>query len=103
MVLLSGEAEVRGMFGHGVSMLKPGALIGEIAWLDHNPRTADVVASSEVQVAVFPADLLEKLDLEAPDVMAQLLYNVSKVLCSKLRWAQRLIDADAATNPWPDR
>ena len=102
MVLLSGEAEVRGLFGNGVSLLKPGALIGEIAWLDHDPRTADVIARTDAQVAVFPVDLLEKLDLEAPDLTAQLLYNVSKVLCSKLRWAQRLIDAQDAID-YPDR
>lgn len=103
IVLLEGEAEVRGLFGQSVSVLKPGALIGEVAFLDRGPRTADVVATKESRVAVFPEDLIAWLNLEHPDITAQILYNVGRVLSSKLRWAQRLIDADDATNPYPDR
>jgi CRP-like cAMP-binding protein len=103
LVILSGEAEVRGMFGQGVSKLKAGSLVGEIAFLDHGPRTADVVALSDVLIGVFQDDLIAWLNQEHPDVTAQILLNLSQVLCSKLRWAQRMIDADDASTPWPDR
>ncbi len=102
LAVLEGEAEVRGMFAQGVGQVKPGALIGEIAFLDRGPRTADVVATADSLIAVFPEDLLDRLSGDQAEIAARVGLNLARVLCSKLRWAQRLIDAgDAAAGGGP--
>ena len=99
MVLVKGEGEVRGLFGQPVSLLKRGDLIGEMAFLDRGVRSADVVVTKSAEVAVFPEDLFESLNQEHPDIAATVLLNLSHVLCAKLRWAIRLMDANEAVSP----
>ena len=102
LAILDGEAEVRGMFAQGVSRVKTGALIGEIAFLDRGSRTADVVATADSLIAVFPEDLLDRLSGEHAEIAAKVGLNLARVLCTKLRWAQRLIDAGDAAGGGPE-
>ena len=51
------------------------------------------------RVAVFPENLFETLNRDHPDIAATVLLNLSHVLCAKLRWAIRLMDANEAVSP----
>ena len=99
MVLVKGEGEVRGLFGQPVNVLKRGDLIGEMAFLYRGVRSADVVVKADAEVAHFPEDLFKTLNKEHPDIAAVLLLNLCHVLCSKLRWAMRVMDANEAVSP----
>jgi CRP-like cAMP-binding protein len=51
-LVMSGEATVR-RNGRRVATLGPGAYFGELALLDRGPRSATVVAETEVELAVI--------------------------------------------------
>ncbi len=93
MVLITGYAEVLGLFGDVVNVIQPGGLIGEVSFLDGKPRSADVLCRNSCQVAVFSKEVIAWLDMERPDILSQLLYSIGRELCLKLRTAQRVIDA----------
>lgn len=50
-VILDGQAEVEGR--HGKATLGPGEFFGEIALLDHGPRTATVTAATPLRCLVL--------------------------------------------------
>lgn len=93
LVLLSGEVKICGVMGDEVGLVRPGNLLGEISFLDHQPRSATSIASTEVVIAEFGADLLFRLTERDPLLEAQVLYNVALVVCKKLRFATKQIDA----------
>ena len=97
MVLLTGKAKVFGMFEDLVNVIEPASLIGEVAFLDEKNRTATVVAQGNCEVAVFSPSVIATLNAERPDIVSDLLYNIARELCTKLRTAQRLINATDAT------
>ncbi|HEY0866288.1 MAG TPA: cyclic nucleotide-binding domain-containing protein [Fimbriimonas sp.] len=80
----------------------PGSVIGEIALIDDQPRSADAVAKTRVKVARIPAKELRNLMWEQKDVGFVMLANLSRVLCGRLRQASAMIDTlmDAAADPW---
>jgi CRP-like cAMP-binding protein len=93
MILISGRANVFGMFEDIVNVIEPGGLIGEIAFVDRKARSAAVVAKTACEVAVLSEDVITRLTKNRPEIVTQLLYNIGRELCSKLRSAQRLINA----------
>lgn len=64
-VLVSGSASVY-VRGEYVTTSTSGSLIGEMALIDHRPRTATVVADSEVSVLRFDSDAFRSLLEEMP-------------------------------------
>jgi CRP-like cAMP-binding protein len=86
-VVLSGEAEVR-KDGTVLAVRGPGAFVGEIALLLDTPRTASVVARTDMTI-----DVIERRDFKAfladhPELYEQLLTAV----------AARLAEQDALTD-----
>ena len=65
----------------------PGSYIGEIALIDHRPRTATVVATTPVSIEVIGQREFAGLLEEVPELSQQLLATV----------ARRLADLDAKT------
>jgi len=53
---------------HFEHMLGEGEVIGELAFLEHTPRNADVIACRDSRVLAIPADSVYKLFLEDPKV-----------------------------------
>lgn len=85
-VVLSGTLSVLhqrdGMVGH----IKSGEIFGEMSLIDNRPRSATVVAETEVEAAILsPADFREELS-ENPDIAIRLL----QMLCDRLREAEAL-------------
>jgi CRP/FNR family cyclic AMP-dependent transcriptional regulator len=71
-VVLVGTARVsRG--GRKLATVGPGAAFGELALLSKGPRTATVVAVSDMEVAIITRRKLTKVLTEAPDFARKLL------------------------------
>jgi len=87
-VLLSGTAEVQ-RDGATVAELGPGAVIGELALLDGGPRTATVVATTDVGVIVLNRPAFNAVLDEIPTLAHQLLVTLAHRL--------RAADADDDT------
>lgn len=80
----------------------PGGVFGEIALLDDQPRSADVIARHKVKVAKIPAKALRDFMWDHKEIGFVLLVNMSRVLCTRLREASHKIDilTDASADPW---
>jgi CRP/FNR family transcriptional regulator, cyclic AMP receptor protein len=66
-VIEEGEVEVR-KDGELVTTLGPGDFLGEIAIMEHDRRTASVVASSPVSAIVMGAREFEAMSKEMPSI-----------------------------------
>lgn len=74
-VIIAGTASVY-VSGQHVASLGPGSMVGEMALVDHRPRTATVVGDSELDLLRFDsqafARLLEEMPRASEQVMALL-------------------------------
>ncbi len=89
-VLIAGEAEVWAVreeedLARLVTSLAKGAVFGEIGFLADSPRTADVVALTDGEVLVLTQQVMTRAIAEMPAVAAQVLLNLSLILCERLR------------------
>jgi cAMP-dependent protein kinase regulator len=90
-VVLDGTADVRrGKADRRVNSLGPGAYFGELALLDAAPRSATIVAASDLELAVLGARIFRTLLRELPTISERLL----AALAGELRDARR--DQDVA-------
>ena len=83
-VILEGEAIVH-QGGVELSRVGPGAYFGELAILDGEPRSATVVAATDVKVAVIGIRMFRTMLREFPDLAEQLLIG----LAGELRAARK--------------
>ncbi len=68
-----------------LTTLSEGSLLGELAWIDREPRTADVFADTVVECQVLAADAFDDLLDEDPQTAAGLLRNLLRVVGSTAR------------------
>jgi CRP-like cAMP-binding protein len=87
-VIIEGSASVR-RGDHEVATVRTGAVFGEMALLDGEPRSATVVATTPVTVAVLGVRMFRTLLREFPEMTFQLLAG----LAADLRHARDLVDA----------
>ena len=79
-VILEGEAKVVSGSGRTLHRLRPGEFFGEISLLDGGPRTASVVADTQLTMLALPrAGFLRAIELE-PAVGVKLLAYVATML-----------------------
>jgi CRP-like cAMP-binding protein len=83
-IILEGDAVVQ-RDGEVLNRVGPGAYFGELAILDGEPRSATVVAESDVKVAVIGIRMFRTLLREFSDLAEQLLI----ALAGELRDARR--------------
>jgi len=82
-VVLEGNLEVRD--GDTlVRVLSPGDVLGEIAFLLEQPRSADVYAATDARVLSLSEGTVRELIGSDPDVASHLLLNVAKLLCRRI-------------------
>jgi CRP/FNR family transcriptional regulator, cyclic AMP receptor protein len=79
IVVLEGEVEVR-RDGEVLATLGPGSHVGEIALLEHRPRTATVVATTPVAIEVISQHEFTGLLAEVPEIAQKLLPTMAKRL-----------------------
>ena len=84
-VILEGNAVVRSG-GEELNRVGPGAYFGELAILDGEPRSATVVAETDVKVAVIGIRMFRTLLREFSDLAEQMLI----ALAGELREARRV-------------
>lgn len=82
----------------------PGELVGEIAFLDGQPRTSHSVAVGFVEAILFPAAELRGLMVRDKELGFKLLANIGLVLAHRMRVAIGSIDAlmDLKDDVWGD-
>jgi glutaminase len=91
-VITQGTAMVSIATQNGVARLAAftsGMTFGELAFIDHSPRSANVTALDAVECRVLTRDAFAQLDLEAPAIKIRLLQNLSLGLTGMLRQANR--------------
>jgi CRP-like cAMP-binding protein len=79
-IILDGKAEVK-RNGRKVATLGPGDCFGELALLDHGPRTATVTAATPLKVLVIGAREFSGILDEVPPIAHKLL----KALAGRIR------------------
>ena len=87
MIILEGAARVNTFSGDRIVELGPGSVVGEMAMLDDQPRSATVLSVNTTSVAFIAGDKLQALMHTRPGVELALLRNLSRVLCSYIRMA----------------
>lgn len=100
LLVLEGEVTVEGgnLPGHDslvMNVAGPGALLGEMGFLDGGPRSATCTAATDVAVAVLDREALKELMKDQPQVAANLLLAVSRNLSEHLRETNRKLMAFA--------
>lgn len=75
-IIVSGTAAVK-RNGRRIATLGPGDAFGELALLDHGPRTATVVADTDLEVLVLNAGEFAGLLDEVPAVARKLLRTLA--------------------------
>ena len=63
----------------------PGVMVGEMAVLEGQRRSADAVAETDLVVLRLSAEAFERLRVNHPALAAKLLHNISLYLASRLR------------------
>ena len=96
-ILQSGCAEVRLRLDGGcdqrLDVFSAGMSFGEMAFLDSSPRSADVVAVTDVECRVMDQSFFEQIAEKHPALKAKLLQQIALQLCDRLRQANMEISA----------
>ncbi len=85
MIVIAGGARGNTFSGDKIIEIGPGSLIGEIAFLDDQPRSATVTSVNGTTVAFISGDKLRTLMDAKPHIELVILRNMSRTLCSKIR------------------
>ena len=100
-VLVEGEVDAVKDRGtpreHLLNSMQPPSYFGEIAILDRSPRSATVVASTDVRVLRLAGDRFRELILQSPEIA----FEVLRVLTSRLRRSDERSSAIAESRRAP--
>ncbi|MCB1734537.1 MAG: GNAT family N-acetyltransferase [Gammaproteobacteria bacterium] len=88
-VVLDGVAEVWGRDAdgkrHSLAVVGPGQVFGEIAFVAKTPRTAQVVANTDMELLILTQSFIKRALKKMPEIVAPVLLNLSVILCERLR------------------
>lgn len=88
-VVLDGVAEVWGVDSdarrHSLAVVGPGQVFGEIAFVAKTPRTAEVLAKTDMDLLILTQSFLKRAQKKMPEIVAPVLFNLSVILCERLR------------------
>jgi CRP/FNR family cyclic AMP-dependent transcriptional regulator len=88
LVVLSGEADVIVTSKSGkkqvIDTLGVGDVLGELAFLNNAPRSADVVAKSTVEALVLSPESIKKVVKSDSKIAAQVYKNLSSLVARRL-------------------
>jgi len=88
-LILQGAAEIvidkEGEEKQVVGNLQAGDIFGEMAFVSHEPRTANVVAKGDVDVLQIDEKSLDNVRERFPKVGARVFYNFSRILSQRVK------------------
>lgn len=84
-IVTSGNVRVTTYNGDPIARLKAGDMVGEIALFDNAERSASVISEDQSTLIRIPADQLNALFNAEPAIGLQMLRNVGKTLCTRLK------------------
>src|SRR3989441_4882602 len=91
-VLINGTADVS-MNANGqarlLNKLGRGAVFGEMGLIRHHERTADVIATEDVEVLTVNERFLTRIKRRYPRIATEIFFNISKILSDRLEASQR--------------
>lgn len=95
----SGEVAVQKAGAAGpttLAVLPPGAIVGEMSLLDGSPRSASVVAHTDLSLIVLDRACIDDLALIDEALACNFLIAVIKTACGKIRATQESVIASIA-------
>lgn len=102
-VILEGTVDVVSDQDDRLATVGPGGVIGEIALVDAQPRSADVVCRGLTNVVKLPANDLRRFMATNKDAGFVMMANLTRVLSMRLRNAQVVLEElkeKAQEDPW---
>lgn len=93
MIVLEGNAKIRGFSGEEIATAGPGSVIGEMSLIDDKPRSATVVAAGAVKCATISNDELWGVMNNEPEIAKIILLNIGRILTARLRAANVALDS----------
>ena len=101
-VILDGRVNITSQKGEKLAEVGPGAVIGEVALVDDQPRSANVVCITGVYFARLRAKELRNYMVQHKDIGFHMLANLARVLSTRLRATDAVVDqlAGKARDPW---
>jgi len=91
-VIIQGTADVwagQGAERRAVASHQRGDVFGEMALVRHNERSADVVATSAVEVLAVDGNFLNRIQRRYPRIASKVFLNLTRILSDRL---QRMTD-----------
>ncbi|HJY84689.1 MAG TPA: MMPL family transporter, partial [Candidatus Binatia bacterium] len=91
-VLITGAADVvLNLPDHPryLNTLERGAVFGEMGLLRHHERTADVIATEDVEVLAVNEHFLTRIKRRYPRIASGIFFNISRILCDRLEQSDR--------------
>ena len=92
-ILASGRAHILTMLGDPIGVVKPGMPVGEISFLDGKTRSVSVISVGPSEAVVIPYDKAWDLMQLMPEMELIMLRNISRLLCARIRGANKNIAA----------
>lgn len=89
-VILSGAVDIRGTVDGketSLSILGNGNVFGEMGFLSKMERSADALALTDCEIIVLTQESIQKVMSEIPRITNKILFNLSLILCERLRSA----------------
>ncbi len=72
-----------------VNTLARGDVFGEMGLIRRHERTADVIATEEVEVLAVNEQFLDRIKRRYPRIATEIFFNLSKILSDRLEQSQR--------------
>jgi len=85
LIILEGAARIKSIDGETIAEFGPGSIVGEMALIDDEPRSATVTAMHDVRVAIIPSKGLHAFMDMDPEVGKTIMTNIARVLCRRMR------------------
>jgi len=85
IILLDGSARIKSVDDETIAEFGPGSIVGEIALIDEEPRSATVTAVGDVKAAIIPSSQLRAVMDMDPLVGKTIMTNIARVLCRRMR------------------
>ncbi len=74
-----------------VAVVRPGSILGELAFFDASPRSATVRALTQVEVHRLSLDNFDRLAAQDPELARAIIFDLGRILATRLRLMDRMV------------